>query len=257
MLTFSTSAGHPGRANEDFVGAVPDAVVLVDGAGIRGAEALCHHGTAWYAASLGTTLLARLATGDAALPDVLAAAIDEVTDRHRATCEVTDPSSPCATVAIVRHGEGRVDHLVLGDSVVLLDLVDGVVVVEDRREPEIARPLREALAALAPGTSAYDEARAAAVTEFRARRNQPDGFWVAKDDGRAAEHALTGSRPADGTRGAVLLSNGASRVVDRFGLLAWDQMVRHDPAEVIRMVRAAEQANNVAADDATAACWHW
>ena len=68
----ATRAGHPGRVNEDFVGAVPGALVLCDGAGIRGSGHLCHHGTAWYARTLGATLLARL-PGAADLAAVLAA----------------------------------------------------------------------------------------------------------------------------------------------------------------------------------------
>ena len=263
MLTWATSAGHPGRDNEDFVGAVPGVVVLVDGAGISGVEDLCRHGIAWYAHRLGTTLLTHLSLdaaseSDRDLADVLAAGIDEVTDLHRDTCRITDPSSPSATVAVVRMAGERVDHLVLGDSVIVLDVVDGPpYVVEDRREPEIARPLRDALALLEAGTPEYDRVLDEARTAFRARRNQPGGFWVAKDDGRVAAEAVSGSHDLAALRGVALLSNGASRAVDRFGLLTWAQLSDRDPHDVIRMVREAELADDVEADDATAACWRW
>ncbi len=264
MLTWATSAGHAGRANEDFVGAIPGAVVLVDGAGITGAEDLCRHGTAWYAHRLGTTLLVRLSLAGAGetrpdLADVLAAAIDEVTDAHRDSCRVTDPSSPCGTVAVLRVADGRADHLLLGDSVIVLDVVDGPPqVVEDRREPETGRPFQAALAGVAEGSPEYVEVLDEARTVFRSKRNQPGGFWVAKDDGpAAAAEALTGSRPVAEVGGAALLSNGASRVVDRFGLLDWAQVPSRDPAELIRLVREAERAEGVDADDATAACWRW
>ena len=264
MLTWATSAGHPGRANEDFVGAVPGAVVLVDGAGISGVEELCRHGIAWYAHRLGTTLLARLsldaASGSTAadLSDVLAAAIDEVTDLHRDTCDVTDPSSPSATVAVVRLDGERVDHLLLGDSVIVLDAVDGLPrVVEDRREPDTAQPFRVALAGLEAGTTEHERVLDQARTAFRAKRNQPGGFWVAKDDGRAAAEALTGSDDLATLRGASVLSNGASRAVDRFGLLTWAQLLTRDPDDLVRMVREAERAGGVDADDATVACWRW
>jgi len=263
VLTWATSAGHHGRANEDFVGAIPGAVVLVDGAGISGVEELCRHGIAWYAQRLGTTLMARLSqdavSGSAAdLSDVLASAIDELTDLHRETCDVTDPSSPSATVAVVRLDGERVDHLLLGDSVIVLDVVDGPPrVVEDRREPDTARPFRARVAGLEPGTPDHervlDEARAA----FRAKRNQPGGFWVAKDDGRAAAEALTGSDDLATLRGASVLSNGASRAVDRFDLLTWAQLLTRDPDDLIRMVREAERAGGVDSDDATAARWRW
>ena len=259
MLTWATAAGHPDRANEDFAGAVPGAVVLVDGAGITGAEELCRHGTAWYAQRLGTTILARLSLDPSdLLTDAVGRSIDDVTGLHRDTCRVTDPSSPCATVAVVRVAGGRVDHLLLGDSVVVLHVRDGPpYIVEDRREPEIARPLWEALVGLEPGTAEHEQALDHARGTFRASRNQPGGFWVAKDDGRVAGEALTGSHAEEQLRGVAVLSNGASRVVDRFGLLEWADLAAADPAVLLRMVRRAEAAERVNADDATAVCWQW
>lgn len=200
----ATSAGHPGRANEDFVGAVVNAVVLVDGAGITGIEGICRHGIAWYDHRLGAAILARLslaASGtDGNLMAMVAAAIDEVTDAHRDTCNVADSSSPSATVAVVRVADGRADHLVLGDCVLVLDAVDfPAQLVEDRREPDFARPFREGLAALDPGSPDFARLRSQSIAAFRGRRNQPAGFWVAKDDGRVAEHAVIGSprRPVE------------------------------------------------------------
>lgn len=64
------------RRNEDFVGAVPSAVVVVDGAGgIPGADAACAHGVAWYARRLGAHLLMTLPDDDRSLTAQLAAAI--------------------------------------------------------------------------------------------------------------------------------------------------------------------------------------
>jgi hypothetical protein len=196
----ATSPGHPGRGNEDFVGGVVDAVVLVDGAGIIGTEDICQHGVAWYAHRLGATILARLSGAeagvDANLTAVVAAAIDEVTDAHRDTCNVADPSSPSATVAVVRVTDGRADHLVLGDSVLVFDAFDSSAqVVEDRREPEIARPFGEELAALDPGSPDFERRRSELRTLFRQRRNQPGGFWVAKDSGSAGSSDVLSPRP--------------------------------------------------------------
>ena len=52
----SGSASVPGT----YTGAVPAAAVLVDGAGIPGADSLCRHGVAWYAGRLGGGLLSLL-----------------------------------------------------------------------------------------------------------------------------------------------------------------------------------------------------
>jgi len=262
VITMATSPGHPGRANEDFVGTVVGAVVLVDGAGITGIEEICRHGIAWYAHRLGATILARLslaqAGSDAALPAIVAASIDEVTDAHRGTCDVADPSSPSATVAVLRVAGERAEYLLLGDSVLVLQAADAQVqVVEDRREPDLARPFRERLAALAAAGVDADEVRNEAIAAFRARRNQPGGFWVAKDSGHVVQHATTGSRPAADLKTVTLLSNGASRAVDRFGLMGWPQVPAHEPRGLIHLVRDAERASGVTPDDATALRWQF
>src|SRR6478736_4586910 len=115
VTTVSAEADR-GRSNEDFVGAVPTAAVVVDGAHVPGAEGVCRHGVAWYAHRLGAGLLALLgAAGDETLPELLAAAIEQVTDEHRHTCDPAHPRSPWAAVALVRVRNGWVEHLVLGD----------------------------------------------------------------------------------------------------------------------------------------------
>src|SRR5688500_3102313 len=112
-------AGVPartGRVNEDFAAATATAAVLLDGAGIPGAETVCLHGVAWYTTRLGGTLLGLLSLlPDRGLPTLLAEAIEQVTDLHRDTCDVADPISPSATVAMLRVSGDRVEYLVLGD----------------------------------------------------------------------------------------------------------------------------------------------
>lgn len=254
-VAMTSTAARPGRVNEDFAGAVPGAAVLIDGAGIPGAEAVCRHGVAWYAGRLGGSLLGLLPAGcDRGLPALLAEAIGQVTDEHRHTCDVADPISPSAAVAVLRRCGDRVEHLVLGDAVLVLDRRDGApLVVSDPREVVVRRPYEAALAATAEGSDAYR----GILRDLRARRNQPGGFWLAKDDPRAADEAVAGSCPVAGLASAVLLSNGASRIVDRFGLAGWPQVLAilaaRGPAEVIRRVRRAEAHHAVAADDATIA----
>jgi hypothetical protein len=106
-------------------------------------------------------------------------------------------------------------------------------------------------------TPEYEQARDEAIKGFRATRNQPGGFWVAKNDPGAAQHAVVGSVPTADLVSATLMSNGASRIVDRFGLTDWKgavEMVRNEgPEEVIRRVREAEENTDQQADDATIA----
>ncbi|MEU7909047.1 hypothetical protein [Actinoplanes sp. NPDC049118] len=254
-VTTASAAARAGRTNEDFVGAVRTAVVLVDGAGIPGAESICRHGVAWYARRLGGTLLDLLSSApDRGLQAVLAEAIVRVTDEHRHTCDVADPISPSAAVAVLRLYGDRIEHLVLGDAVLVLDRADGApLVVSDTREVVIGRSYLPALEAAAGDGEEYRRV----LGELRANRNRPGGFWVAKDDPRAADEAITGSLPVSGLAGAVLLSNGASRIVDRFGLADWPGVLAvlasSGPAEIIHRVRQAEARHAVAADDATIA----
>ncbi|MGC1214907.1 MAG: hypothetical protein WA890_27060, partial [Micromonospora sp.] len=154
-VTMTSAAARTGHANEDFTGAVPTAAVLIDGAGgISGLESICRHGVAWYASRLGGRLLSLLSlVRDRSLSDLLAEAIEQVTDDHRDTCDVANPISPSATVAILRLSDGLIEHLVLGDSVLLLDRADGApLVVSDPREVIISRSYQSKLEALPEGS---------------------------------------------------------------------------------------------------------
>lgn len=255
-VTMTTSAAaRPGRVNEDFTGAVPTAAVLVDGAGIPGSESLCRHGVAWYATRLGGALLGLLSpVRDRGLPALLAAAIEQVTDAHRDTCNVADVIAPSAAVAVLRLSGGLVDYAVLGDATVVLDRTDGTpLVVSDPREVVISRSYEAALGATARGSDAHRRI----LRDLRSHRNQPGGFWVAKDDPRAADEAVTGSCPVSGLSAAALLSNGASGLVDRFRLCDWPEVMAAlasgGPDGIIRRVRRAEARRGVAPDDATVA----
>ena len=244
--SIATSAGHPGRPNEDFAGVVPGAAVLLDGAGIPGTESICSHGVAWYTHRLGGALLGRLSRADGRdLVAILAAAIGEIADGHRGTCDITNPGSPQATVSMVRVDRGRLDYLLLADSFLVLDQVrGGQRVITDEREVSARRVCSEPLAGVLPGTPEYDRVRESCGVELRARRNQQGGYWIAKDDPRAAEEAVTGSRPLHDLDGFALLSNGASRIVSPYGLTDWPgvlELLRAEgPAGVIRRVRQAE-----------------
>jgi Protein phosphatase 2C len=244
-VAMATSPAKPGQSNEDFIGAVPSAVVLLDGAGIAGIEAICRHGVAWYTHRLGGALLGRLSRDGQDLGVILADPIDEISGEHRLTCDIANPSSPQATVAIFRFGEDRADFLILADSFLVLDQAGGQPqVVTDEREVAVRRACSAALEGIAAGAPEYVRARDTCIEALRGRRNQPGGYWVAKDDPRAAFQAVTGSRSVRDLSGAALLSNGASRIVDSYGLAAWpdvlDMLRGRGPSEIIRRVREAE-----------------
>ncbi|WP_084964577.1 protein phosphatase 2C domain-containing protein [Thermoactinospora rubra] len=266
-VTFATQAA-PGRPNEDFVAATPDAVVLLDGSGTPpGSESGCSHGVAWYARTLGSTLLAAMTQSAGPLPELLAEGIKTVASLHDGTCDLTHPGSPSATVIMLRRTADALDWLVLADSVLILDMAgtaEPTVIVDDR-EALVGRQYRAAMDALASGSPEHVAAHRDYVEILRAYRNRDGGFWVAATDPLAAEQALTGNLPLDQVKAAALLSDGASRPVDRFALMSWrdllDVLAGQGPEELIHQVRQAENSDphgsrwprGKAFDDATAA----
>jgi hypothetical protein len=254
----ATQPEYPGKLNEDFIGSTPTGVVLVDGAGLSEPFPGCSHGVAWFARQLGGNLLALIEDHTLDLVSVLATAITTTASMHP-TCDLSDPSAPFGAVAMLRFTDAGVDYLAISDAILLLPVGESIQVIRDGREFEFGREERARLASLSPGTPEYDEAFAACVQEIRSRRNQPHGYWLAAANPEAASHALTGH--GAGVRSAVVLSNGASRLVDRFALATWPALVAlvssQGPAELIRRVREAEAQAAVRADDATAASVSW
>lgn len=245
-VALATDGGHPGRRNEDFAGAAPGVVVLVDGAGIPGTAHLCQHGVAWYSHTLGAALLATVTRG-ADPAEGLADAIEQVASLHRHTCDLADPSSPQGSAAVLRLDGDAADYLVLADAYVVLDGPGGPTVLTDPREVDVRRACTAPLDGLAPGSPEYERALPAVIDALRARRNRPGGYWVVKDDPAVAAEAVTGRLPLEQVSGAAVLSNGAVRSDDWRSVL--DLLRSHGPEALIRQVRRSDPDP----DDATVA----
>lgn len=238
MQVTYASRSAPGAVNEDAIVAGPDFVAVLDGAtAVPGVDTGCRHDVAWFTRTLSGHLALRLHRSAAALPELLAESIAAAMAEHADTCDLSNPDSPSATVAILRqHGTG-LDYLVLADSPILLDAGEVRVVVDDRLDG-------------LPDYSAAGVARS---------RNAEGGFWVASTNPASAQHALTGT--VDSVRRAGVLSDGAARLVERFGELSWpellDALESVGPDELIARTRKAEAAAAVRRgkrfDDATAA----
>jgi hypothetical protein len=264
-------ASEPGaaeRPNEDFAAAVPGAVVLLDGAGyVPDSATGCVHGVAWYARTLGGLLAAGACDDRVPLPDLLSRGIERVSRMHTGTCDLRHPATPSATVIVARQRGGTLDYLVLCDSVLLLLRRAGEPsAITDIQLEETRTRLRPA-ASLPAGTPEYHAAWQAYGRRLEAARNQPGGFWLAAADPGAAAHAVTGSEPLAALSAVVLLSDGASRLADRFQLATWAGLgtilTGEGPAGLIQRVRAAEAADprgerwprGKIHDDATAVLW--
>ena len=258
----------PDRPNEDFAAVVPGAAVLLDGAGYHPESGIgCIHGIAWYARTLGGLLAAGACDDRLPLAELLSRGIERVSQMHAGTCDLGHPATPGATVIIARQCGDALEYLVLCDSVLVLQPRAGEPrVITDIQLSETVTRFRPA-ASLRPGTPEHDAAWRAYSRELEDARNQPGGYWLAAADPAAAGHALTGSQPVASLSAVALLSDGASRLADRFHLATWAQvcdiLCRDGPPGLIERVRAAESADprgerwprSKIHDDATAVFW--
>ncbi|MFD3680591.1 UTRA domain-containing protein [Streptomyces sp. NPDC058613] len=261
----STQGG--GAANEDTVHVSPTGVVVLDGLSApKDLPMGCIHGTPWFVRQLGTCLLNLIGDNAVTLPEALRTAISEVNDLHRDTCALDQEAVPASTVVMIRERGNDLDYLVLSDNVLVLDLGDeGIQTIVDKRVEEVAgKEMRAALQG-PTGTPEHAARVSALVTVQRRLRNRSGGYWVAATDPAAADEAIIGTVDLAQVRQAALLTDGASRLVDSFGALSWEQLLdllrAEGPAALIARTREAELADPVGerwprfkrSDDATAA----
>lgn len=246
----ATEPGDADVPNEDWFGIAPEAVVVLDGVTVRaGIESGCGHGTPWYVRRLGGMLMDGIIAGGLPLADALAGGISAVAAQHAGTCDLGTVGAPSAAVGIVRLTGGRADWLVLADISVVLGEPGGVRVISDKRVDDSVA-----------GISVTGPAVGQRIGEARtAHRNRPGGYWVAAADPEAAAHAVTGSAPLGDLHRLAVMTDGASRLADMFGM-PWPDVLAIDPGDLIAMVRKheADDAGRVryprfkVSDDATA-----
>ncbi|MET9854394.1 protein phosphatase 2C domain-containing protein [Streptomyces sp. NPDC006450] len=209
-IDLSSAPGNPERPNEDWLSAAIPAsgggvLVALDGVTPPPGEVGCAHGVPWFAARLGGRLTELSGSRrDMPLDRILAEAIRGTADAHRDTCDLSHVRTPQATVVVVRWDESCVEHLVLSDSVLLLQATGGEVraVLDDRLD----RIPRERL---------RTEASADVL------RNAEGGFFTAAADPEVAARAVTGRTPRADVRAVAVLTDGASRWTDTFGEGDW------------------------------------
>ncbi|MEU0256800.1 hypothetical protein ABZ299_30970 [Streptomyces sp. NPDC006184] len=261
---------QPGGAapNEDWVAGTPALAVVLDGLSTAGLDTGCRHGVPWYVAHLGTQLVAALADPETALTAGLADALERVAALHP-ECDLSNPGTPSATVAVVRERGALLDHLVLADSPVILEGHEGFTVITDLRVDEVLPELRAEVEQYETHTADHREALRRFVTAQRQTRNTSTGYWVAAAGPEAADHALVGSTPTEDVRAAVVLSDGASRLVTEYGMAAWHEVFMTlrtgGPRELINQVRKVEATDPTGrrwprykpGDDASVAFCQW
>ena len=259
-IDMTGEASDPGRPNEDYASAaLPSsgeggALVVLDGVTPPRDEAGCTHGVPWFTARLGGALL-ELATArrDLTLRACLSEAITRTAAGHVTTCDPSHRRTPQATVVAARWDEESVEHLVLSDSVLLMEHPRGSVTpVLDARLDELPphiSSLRSSVRALPEGSAERSAARAEYVRAVEALRNAPggEGFYTAAADPAVASLAVAGSVPRADVRALLALTDGAARWSQTFRLGDWTELlglVRKEGSEsLVARVREAERAD--------------
>jgi Protein phosphatase 2C len=229
QVTLATDPGTPGWPNEDFAAVAPGAAVLLDGCTTvpRTRDTGCRHGVAWYARTLGSAVLGAITADPAPL------LADALATAIAAVCASHDGTCDLANPATPAATVTAVR--ITPDGVNLLALSDSVIAADygPDRAPLVIT----------------DDHRAASVSPA------------------AAGRARIATLPLAGLRGIAMLSDGATRIADSYGVLSWPDLLAvlrgPGPAELIGQVRAAEDADpdcsrwprSKARDDATAIYW--
>ncbi|MGP4051352.1 hypothetical protein [Streptomyces sp. 2A115] len=230
--------GDPARPDEDYASVGLPAsgqggsLVVLDGVTPPATDAGCLHSVPWFTARLGGALgELSVSRRDLTLTEVLRHAIARTAHAHQATCDLSHPRTPQATVVTARWSPESVEYLVLSDSALLVESPAGVVtpLLDDR----LTRVPRASLA-----THALTDATL---------RNKEGGFFTAAADPSVAERAVTGVLPRTDVRALAALTDGATRWVEKFREGDWTDcftLVRKEGGQaLIDRVRALEVAD--------------
>ncbi|MFJ8350494.1 hypothetical protein ACIQ9J_29840 [Streptomyces sp. NPDC094153] len=246
----------------------PSLAVVLDGLSTAGLPTGCQHGVPWYVTHLGGYLMAALAEPEVSLSDGLADALARVAALHP-QCDLNNPGTPSATVAILRQRYGVLDHLVLADSPVVFDGREGYTVVTDLRVDDVLPDLRAEVERHETHTRGHRKALQRLVLAQREVRNTTDGYWVAGTNPESAQHGLTGTTKLEDVRCAAVMSDGVSRLVTEYGMATWDEVFATldagGPGQLIEAVRKVEASDPTgrrwprykSGDDATVALCQW
>jgi len=225
QLSYTCQPSPDATANEDFILASERFVIVLDGATASGLPNGCVHDVAWLASRLGGQLAAVLIEQPGLpLREVLRQGIIGTRSLHP-QCDLANPNSPSSTVAMVREHAGVLECLALADSPVVVETHSGELIeVNDDRTSHLPAYDRDSLMRL---------------------RNTDEGFWVASTKPEAADRAVSASVPAADVRRFALVTDGVSRLVERYGwswLQILDTLEKQGPESAVQAVRDAEFA---------------
>jgi Protein phosphatase 2C len=239
LATVSTAERpNPDRPTEDRIFTVANTVAVLDGASQPDEGPLSG---GWLADTLGRELEHRLASDSRDLAQILADAIDTVTQQHQLS-----PGGPSTTVSIIRWTDHDVDALVLGDSPVIAFTHDGQVhQLRDERLHQVTEQNRQQATSAGAGFACDQlDSWRQLVAAQRAQRNRDGGYWIAEADPAAAFHAVRAHWSRDDLAAILVMTDGVSLGVDRYGVPPdWPTalaIARHDPGRLLDLVHDTE-----------------
>ncbi|UUV32261.1 hypothetical protein NQK81_02070 [Amycolatopsis roodepoortensis] len=211
----SVAQNPPFHDSDDKVFTTRDAVIVLDGAS---AHAPVPVSPSTYAHTLGGHLRDRLEDDPGtdlagALADAIAATTTQL--------GLTAGRSPSSTVTILRHRDGQVDVLMLGDNLLVLP---GRTITDPRLDHLDIPERLQYKQRLAAGTGFDDIHRGLLVALQRqqtARRNRPGGYWIAETDPAAAYQAIRATISVDRIPWAIVATDGAYTPMEHLGITDW------------------------------------
>lgn len=177
---------------------------------------------------------------------------------------------PNATCIICRVSNDLFEYLYVGDSVLMIDTIEGTEIHSDSRLKSVASELRDILRSASKfpdgymGDS-YKEAHAKLVEAEQDLLNKENGYWMAAPQSMVADNVIAGKIPLSNVKSFALMSDGFTRAVDKYKLFgSYEKMLSKikcvGVGEILKMVRDVENADPAGkkfrrssiSDDATA-----
>lgn len=236
-----------GSTNQDRYFVSDSFVFVLDGASSPDPQAI-DGGT--YADLLLRALSRQLFAGpDIGLSQALGHAIADVA-RGRS---LQPGESPSSAVAILRWSDSHAEGLVLGDSPIIAQTTTGELdELRDNRLAGIAPEDRTAYQDSLRSGGGYGEAHRQRLRRLvaaqRAKRNQPDGYWIAEAQPEAAGHALRKRWRLSEVQAILIATDGVSCGIERLGVPStWQDAFRivtnHDVDTLLHLIRDAESTD--------------
>ncbi|MFD3463999.1 hypothetical protein ACFWVM_30165 [Nocardia fluminea] len=149
--------------------------------------------------------------------------------------------APSSTVALVRIEPDAVDTLVLGDSSVIVGLrAGGVEVHTDDRLSRLQLPEADLYRRFLADGQGYSGRHRKILQELqgaeRARRNRPDGYWIAEAEPGAAKHALHVRYPLAEVAWVIAATDGAFDLIPTLGM-RWPEVAQMSTPQLAQLLR--------------------